>query len=221
MTVWSVVAALRRHLLIVACGLVLTLSCALFLVHRPGVYWSQVDVQFLLPISSENPNSYQFSSDSLISLAGVIGKSVGVSPAHESPASDEVTLVGQGITSGYSVRLPNQGGQWATNFSEPLLDVQAAGATPDEVQETMQQVIQEIENSLAQRQDAAGVRPNRRVSTKVSPSDIPIYYGGGSDLRVVAATVIVGLGLTTALVVGLDRRKARTTEGEDSHDRVA
>ena len=211
-TAWDIGAAVRRHWLLAVSGVLLSLAAAGLVAHQPGIYWSQANVQFLLPVTDGNPNSYQFSSNSLITLAGVVGKAVGGSGSGAAPTSDEVTLVGTGIRSGYSVRLPNSGGQWATNFDKAQLDVQAAGATPAEVTGTMERVISEIETELRTRQEEAGVRPSLMVTTTVSPPNIPIYQGRGSRIRAVGASLLIGLALTTITVVAVDRypiRRAR------------
>ena len=42
-----------------------------------------------------------------------------------------MTLVDQGVYDGAQIRQPNYGGQWSNNFTEPVLEVQASGASPD------------------------------------------------------------------------------------------
>lgn len=203
--------SLTRSLLFLASGLVVTGAAAGHVMQAPGVYSSQVDAVFLLPLSQENPNSLQFRSESLISFAGVIQRTVSATQSGIAPTSDAVTLVGQGVRHGYSVRLPNSGGQWASNFDRPLLDVQAAGSSPAEVRTTMRQVLQAIGTDLISRQRAAGVSAKHMVSMRESPDRIPMYYSRGSHLRAVAATLALGSTLSV-IGAGLMSKRPRRTQ---------
>ena len=148
----------------------------------------------LVPKSVRNPNGLQSSSDSVIAAAGVVAIKVG-SSTPVSAVSDNVSLVGEGIRSGYRVRLPNSGGQWANNFDQSLLDVQAAGATPAEVSATMQNVLDRINSTLQSMQSDAGSARANDIELALSPPTWPMYYQSGSRARTVLATMLLGIGL--------------------------
>jgi hypothetical protein len=186
-------------------GIAGTLLVAGYLAGRPGVYWSEIKVQFLVPKSVRNPNGLQSSSDGVIATAGVVAIRVG-SSTPLSAVSDNVSIVGEGIRSGYRVRLPNSGGQWANNFDQSLLDVQAAGATPAEVSATMQNVLDRINSTLQSMQNDAGSARANDIELALSPPTWPMYYQSGSRSRTVLATMLLGIGLTGALTTVTRRR---------------
>src|SRR5262249_50377187 len=148
MTLWDALNALRHRWYATLAGAAATMLAALWVMGLPGVYHAQVDVVFMWPQGSQQANTFQYGSQSLINTAGVVGAIGGGSASGAAPVSDTVTLVGEGITHGYSVRLPNAGGQWAINFTSPMLDVQASGSSPAEVQRTLATVIARINTVL-------------------------------------------------------------------------
>jgi hypothetical protein len=172
-----------------------------------GVYWSEVRVLFLAPRSAINPNALMTSSDSLISTAGVVGKMV--DPNVESVVSDSVTLTGEGTRRGFSVRLPNSGGQWATNFDQPALDVQAVGSTAVEVTSTMRSVLRWIRSALRDIQRHARVSRPNLISLGESPPTVPVYFQRGSRVRALAVTLLLGTGLTVVIAGGTGHVAAR------------
>jgi hypothetical protein len=186
-------------------GTLVTCAVGVNMAHTRGVFWSRVNVVFLLPRSTLNPNVLQASADSLITLAGAVGKMVSDPESSIKVVSDSVTLPGEGIKHGYTVRLPNSGGQWANNYTEPLLDVQAVGTTAAEVQSTMTSVVQSIDARLSEMQQAARVDEFNLVTTRLSPPTPPLYFVRGSRVRAVAATLLLGFGMTVATVVTLSR----------------
>jgi len=203
-------ARLRRRVnlfsvLLALVGILLTAGVAERVRSTPGVYWSEVRVVLLAPPSQTNQNTLQTSSSSLIALAGVLARNVG-SSTPVNAVSDSVTLVGEGVRHGYRVRLPDSGGQWATNFDQQLVDVQAAGPTVADVSKTMNDVLARISRELTSLQTSLGVDKFNWISSTQSPPTVPIYYQRGSRTRALGATLILGFGLTLALIVGVRRR---------------
>ncbi|MGI8665376.1 MAG: hypothetical protein ACR2N4_05015 [Jatrophihabitans sp.] len=195
-----------RSWVIVLVGLLISGATANYFAHRPGVYWSQVQVLFVAPKSAANPNGLSVSSESLITTAGVVAKMVGSSPPGPSVVSDTVTLVGEGIRHGYGVRLPNSGGQFATNFDQAALDVQAAGTTVVEVSATLSKVLDQITTELSTLQSDAHVAPVNLIRAELSPPTPPIYYQTGSKSRALAITLVIGGGITAFLAWFVRRR---------------
>jgi len=197
---------LLRTWLILLIGLLVSGTVGYRLARRPGVYWSQVTMVLVAPKSTANPNGLSVNSESLIDTAGVIAKMVGSSPSEPAVVSDSVTLVGEGIRHGYGVRLPNSGGQFATNFDRAALDVQAAGTTVAEVSGTLNQVLSTISADLDRLQSDAGVAKVNLIRTQLSPQTAPIYYQTGSKTRALAITLILGCGLSWSLAWLVGRR---------------
>jgi hypothetical protein len=199
--------ARRWAALVVALGLLLTAVITYRVVRKPGVFWAQANVIFLAPASSLYPNALVTNSDGVISLAGVVGKIVDPDAAAARVVSSTVRLANQGIRHGWSVTLPNDGGQWADNFDKPLLDVQAVGSTAAEVSGTVNRLISQINLTLSGLQ--AQVPRVDRVTTQLSPSQVQVFYDPGRRLRALAASLAIGVAATAVAAGYLRRRIAR------------
>ena len=180
-------------------------------VHPEKVYWTSTHVTFLAPFSTANPNTLQVNTDSLVTTAGVVAKLVTQGDVGAQVVSDSVTLADQGIRHGYSVRLPNDGGQWAINYDQPYLDIQAIGTSPPEAATTLRSVVNRIRATLGAVQRAQRVDSWNLISTQLNPEVPPIRLSTGSRARAVLSTLLLGSGLTAAGVVvcaGVIRRRA-------------
>lgn len=200
---------LLRTGVIMLVGLLISAVVGLYEAKRPGVYWSEVTVVLIAPKSAANPNGLTVDSESLIDTAGVLAKMVGSDPPGPAVVSDSVTLVGEGVRHGYGVRLPNSGGQFATNFDRAALDVQAAGTTVAEVSNTLNTVLKRITDDLTRLQSDAGVATVNLIRTQLSPQTAPIYYQTGSKTRALAITLVLGGGLSWSLAWFVGRRYRR------------
>lgn len=209
MTGWDLLVTIRRRWWVALGGVLATALLGLHVLHAPGVYHQQVDVVFMWPQASKSANTFQYGTQSLINTAGIVGTVVGDTQAGTQPVSDTATLVGEGITHGYSVRLPNSGGQWAYNFDRPMLNVETVGSTPAEVQQMTTAVVARINDELLALQRNEQVRPDLMVRTRLSPPTLNIIYSNGSRTRALAASLLLGVGLTVAVVLAVDRRLRR------------
>jgi hypothetical protein len=205
-TPWDVLGALRRRWYVTLSGAVATILAALWVMTLPGVYHAQIDVVFMWPQGHQHANTFQYGSQSLISTAGAVGAVVTGSASGAQPVSDTVTLVGEGITHGYSVRLPNTGGQWANNFPSPVLDVQASGSSAAEVQRTLATVIARINAVLHEQQAEEGVPEQLMIRTRLSPPTPQLLFDKGSRVRALGATFLIGCGVTVAAALAVHRR---------------
>lgn len=173
------------------------------------MYYSKASVLFLAPISARYPNQFISGGESLIATAGVVRDLVTTGAQNVAVVSDGVTLPALGITHGFSVVLPNSGGQWATNFDKPQLDVQAVGSTPEEVLATMADVVARIEGALGTLQDEAGTVAVNRITTRTDPPDVPVFYVHGDRKRALAAAALMGSALTVFAAAVIRRRAAQ------------
>ena len=55
MTAWDLFAILRRNLIVIALGLVLTVLAVGYLVKQPGVYSSRVSLVLEMPVNPRSP----------------------------------------------------------------------------------------------------------------------------------------------------------------------
>ena len=207
-TVWDLLATCRRQWIILMLGLLLTTGAVMWVRDQQGVFWAQSDEIFLSPKSSRFPNSLNTSSESLINTAGLVESLVdnGSSPLGVT-SSSSASLVDLGVRDGTMVRLPNVGGQWAFNFAQPVLDLQVVAATPEEVARRMEELQTKVQAALTERQDAAGVALVNRITIQASPTSLDIQYRQGDQRRAVAAAGALGVILSVAAAVALDRRR--------------
>jgi hypothetical protein len=214
MTVWELLAACGRRWVIVLLGLAVTLGTLFVIDREPGVYWAQTDLIFLAPTSSRFPNSLNTSSESLINTASVVERAVSLGEDFQATSSVNVTIVDDGVRDGTMVRLPNLGGQWAPNFAQPVLDIQAVGSSARVVEERMLSMKSTIEGTLRQMQDEAAVGQENRISIQASPVNIDVKYVQGNRSRARSVALLLGTALTLAAVIVIDRyvrrRQSRT-----------
>ena len=185
--------------------------------NPPDVYWTQVDVVFLAPDSARNPNSFVATSESLIMTAGIVLQRVNDGAPVPDTSSGDVTMVDQGILEGTMIRLPNAGGQWADNFNRPVLDVQAAGATPSAVREEVTGAIERVNDALLATQTESGVEKKNLIRTQLSPAKAQIQHLTGRISRAVIALIVLGVGMTLAVIVVVDRRRGSLGGGRRHH----
>jgi hypothetical protein len=209
---WQLVTAVRRHVVIALVGLGLTLMAAIAVYAWPGVYQTRVDVLLLPPSTYAGINPYTYGSARLIATAGVVARvSDPSSSAADASLSESVTLAGQGVTQGFTVRLPNSGSQWVPLFDRPLLDVQAVGRSEQDVRRSEATALSRIRGTLAQLQTQEGVPPNQWIKLDVTPTDPVVVSGGGHRSRSLAAILLLGLALTgTAVTMAKDRPRDDT-----------
>ena len=211
MTFWDLLLACRRRWVVVIVGVLLTAGGLVMVERADGVYWAQSNVIFLAPTSSRFPNSLNTGSESLIMTAGIVANVVHGDQDVTATSSSSVSIVDMGIEDGTLIRLPSVGGQWAKNFSQPVLDVEAAAATPEEVQGKMSALLSAINTTLAQMQDQAGVDEFNRMTTQASPSSIDVQYRQGDKRRALLMTLTLGVVATLGAVVAADRHARRTS----------
>lgn len=177
-------AACVRRWYVVLLAVALGLLASRAAVGVEGAYWSRAEVTFLAPTSAINPNALRTTSSDLIIAAGAVAKRVNGNVTWNQMADPAATIVGQGVLDGWSVRLPDYGGQWSTVFSRQVLDVQVSGPTADVVRVRQREVLARVDGELDALQQ--GVDAWERISTTVVPADPSVYYLHGSKVRALA-----------------------------------
>lgn len=201
MTLWELVRALVRNWPIVIVGALLTAGMGLATAAADGVYFTRTELVFLAPTSAVNPNALRTQSEDVIITAGLIAKRVSGPDAVTKFASPDVTLVGLGVRDGWSLRVPDIGGQWATNFATQRLYLEVVGPSEDAVRQQQGALIHVVVDDLDALQREWGVDPVNDVTVIAAPESTVIHYVGGNRMRALATTALLGVGATTALVV--------------------
>jgi hypothetical protein len=210
MTLWELIRIMTRYWPIVLVGAVCTVGCGLLAISSSGVYFTRTTLAFHAPSTVLNPNSFRTQSEDVIDTAGVVAKRVSGPGRVTKFASTDVTLVGLGVRTGWSLRLPDTGGQWATNFATQALILDVVGPSAEAVQRQQEDVIQQVQRELAQLQADAGVKPTNYITVSAAPASTVIFYVNGSRQRALAITAVMGIGLTIAVVLAVDRRGQRS-----------
>ncbi len=214
MTFWELVRALFRNWPIVLVGGVLTVGSGLIAISTPGVHFTRVELIFLAPTSPPNPNALRTQSEGIIVTAGIVAKRVSGPGKVSKFASPDVTLVGLGKRDGWSLRLPDTGGQWASNFATQRLILEVVGPDDAAVRTVQGELIGRVEDELSALQDERGVAPANRISTMPAPQTTPIFAVRGARPRALALTALLGGGATIAAVLVAERwRRRRAASG--------
>lgn len=181
-------------------GLVLTAAGTLHAWDSAGSYSGHARIVLLAPPEVRG-NALVQTSISLVALAGILANTTGGPGGDAQSVSDEVTLLGEGVTDGYSIRQANAGGQWEYRFEAPVIDIQSAGPTERRARDQMSTALASVSATLTGLQDQAGVMPAERVSMKINPGEPVFTYEHGSRTRAALMTAVVGVIVSFSLPV--------------------
>jgi hypothetical protein len=209
-TVWSLAGTVRRLWPFAVAGVIVTFVGAEIVTTVPGVYYEQVSTVFIAP----NGSGFQPGQSGLVSTAGLIESQLG--EQGPLPLSPTANIVGTGVRNGIWVRLPNDGGQWATNFDQEDLDVEVAGGNEEQVQAKMEVTISKIRTLLRHDQLSLGVRQDQLIDIGLSPVSPPVYYMRGSAARAGLTSLVLGLALALTILVMADRWLVRRKGSQTS-----
>ncbi|MGB3375155.1 MAG: hypothetical protein WBA87_08460 [Microbacterium sp.] len=201
MTFWELVRALIRNWPILVVGAMLTAGVGLAAVSDDGVYFTRTELVFLAPSSTMYPNSLRTQSEDIIITAGVVAKRITGPDKITKFASPDVTLVGLGVRDGWSLRLPDTGGQWAANFATQRLILDIVGPSEDSVRARQDEVINRVSDELNDLQREHHVTPVNDITVMTAPRSTAIFSVGPNKVRALAMTAVLGLGATVAAVV--------------------
>lgn len=216
MALWDLLRAMVRRWPIVVVGAILTLAAANYASQDRSVYWTRTDLVFLAPKNAQYPNALRATSEDLVITAGVVGKLVvGTRQIPKFTATD-AGLIGMGVRDGWTVRLPDTGGQWAPNYTDQWLIIEVVGPDPETVRTRKEQLVEDMTAALDRVQDEYRVDKAFRMTTKEAPGSTVVYPVGGSSKRAFAVSGMLGAAATLYLVVRIDpillRRRERRAE---------
>jgi hypothetical protein len=213
--------AIRRRPLIALAGCVLTVVLTVLVHQRPGVHFTDVNAILLNPptkakakavqpgraaVADVPVNPLNDTDPALVRAAGVVARVLDQGGSTSRSGSDSVSLVGQGVKHGFSVTLPNSGGQWVYRFERPVLNVQVVGRTDEEVQARLRTAMTEIRTTLQAQQRATGAGQDQWIRVLQYPTRPVIIDGRGDRRRAAAVTFALGLLVTLTMVQILQDR---------------
>lgn len=203
MTVWEFLRIAGRRWYVVVIGIILTAAGLYSVKQTPGVYTVQTDVLFLAPVTASNENTISSPTQNVIAMAGLVERIVNRG-VEKSPTSGTVTLTGQGVDDGYSVELPNSGGQWSVNFNHPVLQVQVTGRTAEGVRTRLADLLERIQRLARDLQIRAGSQKGLLIGTQISPAAPVVAFEQGHRKMGLAAAALLGAVLTALCAVAMD-----------------
>ena len=208
MTIWHLLLAARRHLIVVLIGMLLTAWVASTVRDHPGLYQMQTQIAVRPPERSGIRNLYLGKEYSLIATASVIQKMAMAGSGGAMTASSAAPLSGKGIKDGFELTLPNSGNQWAFDYNRPVLNIQAIGRTKERAQANLDEAIERSSAALTKLQDESNVPAGQRMTIERGAL-VQSWYAVGRKSRSLLATGILGMGLTMTVVLLLDERNLR------------
>ena len=194
---------------VVAIGLVVTTVCLQLVREREGVYFTRTEVVFLAPTSTTYPNALRTQSEDIIDTAGAVAKLVSGTVTAPKYSSPDATLVGVGVRDGWSITLPDTGGQWGSDYSSQDLMVDIVSPDRSVVVERQERLTRAIRVRLKELQDGLGVKPINQITAIVAPESAVIYYVAGDKRRAMVMTFVLGVG-ATGLIAGVADRRTRS-----------
>ena len=186
----------RRRWWIALLGAALTAGLIGLAEHARPVYWGETTVVFLAPPSLRDTNALTESRDTMIAAAGVVERVVNKGDSGLWTASNSVKLFDQGVYDGQIIKLPDTGGQWSHNFETAALQVQVTGSDPIQVRERLGKAVARIRSTTDELQAAADVKESQYIETQATESPPTVFRVGGSRVRTLAISLVIGLIVT-------------------------
>ncbi|WP_199245802.1 hypothetical protein [Leifsonia sp. AG29] len=210
MTLWDFFRACLRRWPIVLVGLLCTVLAGYLAISDKGVYYTRTQLVFLAPSSTYYPNTLATQSEDIIDTAGVVAKRITGPGQQTKYASPDVTLIGIGIRDGWSLVVPDTGGQWGTNFESQILNLDIVAPDRATVERRQTDLIERVKKELDAIQREKHVAPINDITVTTAPRSTVIYHVGGSRPRALGMALVLGLGVTAGAVIaveGISRRR--------------
>ncbi|KIS28156.1 hypothetical protein TV39_06220 [Arthrobacter sp. SPG23] len=170
-----------------------------------GVYWSKVDVVFYPPSGAAGGNPLRADSQATIHYAAMVERLVNGEGGDTEPGTTSADLYGTGIRNGYSVYVPSSGGQWQSSFDRSAITVEVVAETRDDVSRVLTGIVDRIERTAAERQEALGVIPKSYITTSLSPGVPEISYQPAQPAYAASALAVLAVGLALGAAGLADR----------------
>lgn len=215
MTALQLLRIVGRRWYVIVAGALLCALAFWYLDRSTGpVYSADTEVVFSAPGRGGLTANANGVMDGLVGFASAVQRDVLHGAPSPALVTDKATLHGTGVSKGYSITLPNEGGQWQLSYNSPALAVSVVGPTAEWVKATSERLVSTIETTAVERQKASGVASYAMITTGRVPENISVVYVGGTkgtDIRALVAISAVGLSISGTAAVLLDRRLERRT----------
>ncbi|KQR73253.1 hypothetical protein ASF98_22530 [Arthrobacter sp. Leaf337] len=195
---------LRRWYVVLAV-IALMVPAVLQAAGATGVYWSKVDVVFYPPSGAAAGNPLRADSQATIHYAAMVERLVNGERGNTESGTTSADLYGTGIRNGYSVYIPSSGGQWQSSFDRSAITVEVVAETRDDVSRVLTGIVDRIETTAVERQEAMGVIPRSYITTSLSPGTPEVSYQPSKPVYAASALAVLTAGLAIAAAGLVDR----------------
>lgn len=216
MTLAQILRALARRWYVLFVGVALTAGAGLLAAQGEGVYTARTSITLTPPAGwAVAGNAFTDSAASLVGFAKVIEQTLSGEAGGQLFANAGTPLYGSGIREGELVYVPNFGGQWAPNFSQPVLIIDVVGPTAEHATARVEALTADIADAVAALQDEQGVVADQRITWYASPASPEVSYVGPDRVRSLGGIALLGGGVTIAAALVLDLILRRRHRGRD------
>lgn len=208
----------RRWYILLA-GLAATLAVA-FLAAGPNVvYFTRTTVNVLEPDRAKQ-RIVGFHSPDAIAVANILVARVNNGVKTPLASDPDVPLYSMGILQGTHAQVRNIGGQWLSQVTEPVVDVQSVAATPEQAKAQLAAEVHAVGTQLAALEDELKVPAADRIQLTLNPSQPSVDRVDSPRSRSLVGYTLAGTAATLVAVWWGDRlltaygrrRKARPVQ---------
>lgn len=164
-----------------------------------GVYYARAEFLFLPPPSKVGGNVLHSEAVTTVMYAAIVERRFNGNDGGQPLRTTDAPLYSTGLRNGYSVFLPNSGGQWQMSFGDPKLVIEVVAEDGGTVEKEMSRITGELQKLSSDPQQSIGVTPEALITTELSPAQPVAMHVGIRRSRALAALA----GLTIALALGL------------------
>lgn len=216
MSISDLVTAIRRYAVLVTVALVLTVATAWWVSRPRSVQLATADVLFVAPATGAGtrPNPLADDNSALVAMAALVARTVEPQEWPYKLTDPTLTIVDEGVTSGEKVSIPDRGGQWSNDWSDPTVVVQVSGADRQAVAVRAQDIVDQIGRTLETTQTDAGVPAARQITSHLVHGQIQVATVTAAPSLAGLLAALGGLLATLAGVAALDTRtRSRSSHG--------
>lgn len=192
---WYIVAA------VVLCMLPVLYSSTV----STGVYYSRAQVMFLPPPSKVGGNALKSEAVTTVMYAAIVERRFNGNDGQQKLRTTDAPLYATGLRNGYSVFLPNSGGQWQMSFDDPEIVVEVVSENQANAISEMTRITEKLRDIASEQQETIGVQPEALIATELSPAQPVAMYVGVRKSRELAALLVLAAAAAIGLPLFADR----------------
>ncbi len=201
-----------RRWYIVLLGLGITAAASWAAAGPSTVYFSRTTVNILEP-NGGNARILGYHSPDSIAVANILAARVNGGVHTPLASNPDVTLYSMGILQGTHAQVRNVGGQWLSQVTEPVVDVQVVDSSSQAVEQRLRTEVANIGEELTLLEDQLKVPRAERIELQLSPPNPPVDRVTTNHPRALVGYGLFGTGLTLAATYWIDRLLRRRRAG--------